>query len=267
MNVAVVGAGVFGVASALELSRRGHTVTIFERGQVPDPSAASTDVSKAIRRTWYGDSEIYVELVERAAYNWRTWQRTFPARVYHQVGQLLVLEDFEGRLSWTPLAASALATNNLTATGTDVFRGSRSGRFEFGKDTDRGIRGFYYSPTGGAIPVIASETFSVATGVGLGGTMIVEIGARLVPVKIVEIASYFPTANPDRGGFLVADLEALLRHLRMVSPTINITPNELLITHAPGAGPAVAESVVEIVGRAASVEIFDRAASLEGGKL
>ena len=111
--------------------------------------------------------------------------------------------------------------------------------------------------------MIASETFSVATGVGLGGTMIVEIGARLVPVKIVEIASYFPTANPDRGGFLVADLEALLRHLRMVSPTINITPNELLITHAPGAGPAVAESVVEIVGRAASVEIFDRAASLE----
>ena len=95
MNVAVVGAGVFGVASALELSSRGHTVTVFERGEVPDPNASSTDVSKAIRRTWYGDFEIYVELVERAASTWRTWERTFPARVYHQVGQLLVLEDFE----------------------------------------------------------------------------------------------------------------------------------------------------------------------------
>ncbi len=175
----------------------------------------------------------------------------------------VVLEDFESRLAWTPLAASALATNRLIASGTDVYSGVRSGTFEFGKDTDRGIRGFYYSPTGGPIPVIVSETFSVANGHGIGATLIVDIDGRLVPVRIVDITRYFPTADPDPGGFIVTDLEAMLRHLRMVSPTSNLTPNELLLAHALGASEAVAESLVSIVGRAAPVQIFDKTASLK----
>ena len=179
----------------------------------------------------------------------------------------VVLEDFESRTPWTPLAASALATNNLSTSGAQAFNGALSGTFEFGKDTDRGIRGFYYSPTGGPIPVIVSDTFSIGNGVGLGDTTIVEIDSRLVPVRVVDIVRYFPTANPERGGFMIADLEALLRHLRTVSPTTSITPNELLVNHAPGAGDAVAESLTQIVGRAAPVEIFDRAASLEAVRL
>jgi predicted lysophospholipase L1 biosynthesis ABC-type transport system permease subunit len=93
--------------------------------------------------------------------------------------------------------------------------------------------------------------------------MIRGVAGRLVPVRIVDGARYFPTANPQRGGFIVADLEALLRHLRMVSPAASLTPNELIVTHAPGAGEAVAESLVEIVGRAAPVQIYDRTASLK----
>ena len=57
MKVGIVGAGIFGMAAAMELRRRGHSVTLFDQGEVPYENASSTDVSKAIRRTWYGDDD------------------------------------------------------------------------------------------------------------------------------------------------------------------------------------------------------------------
>ena len=71
MRLAIVGAGVFGIAAAVEAATRGHQVTVYEQGDIPNPRASSTDVSKAIRRTWYvGDNDTYVELAERSALRW-----------------------------------------------------------------------------------------------------------------------------------------------------------------------------------------------------
>ena len=96
MKVGVVGAGVFGLAAAIELRSRGHTVTVLDRGEPPYENASSTDVSKAIRRTWYaGDNGTYVELVERAALQWRDWERRSGDSFYHQTGGLGVLGSFE----------------------------------------------------------------------------------------------------------------------------------------------------------------------------
>ena len=96
MKVGVVGAGVFGLAAAIELRSRGHAVTVFDRGEPPYEKASSTDVSKAIRRTWYaGDNGTYVELVERAALQWRDWERRSGDSFYHQTGGLGVLDSLE----------------------------------------------------------------------------------------------------------------------------------------------------------------------------
>jgi glycine/D-amino acid oxidase-like deaminating enzyme len=61
----VIGAGIFGVTTAIELRRRGWAVTLTDPGPLPHPDAASTDVSKAIRMD-YGSDEHYMEMMEEA---------------------------------------------------------------------------------------------------------------------------------------------------------------------------------------------------------
>ena len=96
MKIGVVGAGIFGIAAAIELSARGYDVTVFDQGAVPYRNATSTDVSKGIRRTWYaGDNETYVELVERAAVKWREWEKEFDGPIYHTTGGFSIQNSFE----------------------------------------------------------------------------------------------------------------------------------------------------------------------------
>jgi glycine/D-amino acid oxidase-like deaminating enzyme len=95
MNVGIVGGGIFGVAAAIELRKRGHEVTLFEQGSTPNERASSTDVSKTIRRI-YGDNATYVELAERAAVQWRAWHEQLGRRIYFQIGQLTIERGFVG---------------------------------------------------------------------------------------------------------------------------------------------------------------------------
>ena len=161
-------------------------------------------------------------------------------------GEAHLLEGFEDGTTWTPLATSMISTDLIASTKEDVFRGQRAGLFSFGKDTDRGIRGFYRSPSGGPMPVVASTSFMAGAGVSVGDSFIVEVMSRLVPIVVTDTVDYFPTLNPHRGGFLLADLDNLLRHLNLLSPISTMAPNELFITEAPGAGAAVRDFVLRL---------------------
>ncbi len=117
MNICVVGAGIFGLAAALELCQRGHRVTLFERGRIPNPEASSTDVSKAIRRTNY-PHETYVELATRAAAQWREWHERTSRSIYFQTGQLIALSGFgpehEALTGWETLSRLGADVRELT---------------------------------------------------------------------------------------------------------------------------------------------------------
>ena len=99
-KVVIIGAGITGVTTAIELKRRGYDVTLLDPGPLPHPLAASTDISKAVR-TAYGPDEDYTALAERSIPLWRRWNEESGLTLYHEVGMLFVRQtamrpgDFE----------------------------------------------------------------------------------------------------------------------------------------------------------------------------
>src|SRR5437867_12742117 len=73
-TVIVVGAGINGITTAIELKKRGHRVILLDPGPLPHPLAASTDISKAVRAA-YGADEEYSTLAERSIRLWRKWNK------------------------------------------------------------------------------------------------------------------------------------------------------------------------------------------------
>lgn len=117
-DLLIIGAGVFGAAIALEARRRGHGVTLLDRGPPPHPAASSTDISKVIRAD-YGFDSLYMEAVLTALPTWRAWNALQARPLFHETGLLALAQSamapggFEHD-SWVALRQRGLDLRRLT---------------------------------------------------------------------------------------------------------------------------------------------------------
>lgn len=88
----IIGAGIFGVTTALELRGRGYDVTLIDPGPLPYPLAASTDVSKVVRME-YGKDRQYMRMVMQAIKGFQQWNEEFGEDLYHETGVLMVSKE------------------------------------------------------------------------------------------------------------------------------------------------------------------------------
>ncbi len=90
-DVVVVGAGVFGLASALELARRGRRVIAVDRLGPGHPATSSAGASRSIRVAY--DHRFYVRLALDALDAWRDLEERSGRRILHLTGQVDVGEE------------------------------------------------------------------------------------------------------------------------------------------------------------------------------
>lgn len=88
----VLGAGIFGLATAIELRKRHYRVELWNPDTIPHPRAASTDISKIVRME-YGSDELYFRLGADSIRGWKDWNETLGEQVYRETGLLLLMQE------------------------------------------------------------------------------------------------------------------------------------------------------------------------------
>jgi sarcosine oxidase len=86
VDVVVVGGGVFGLSTALELARRGRAVTVIDRFGSGHPATSSTGASRSIRIAY--SEPFYVDLARDALSRWGALERASGRTILHLTGQI-----------------------------------------------------------------------------------------------------------------------------------------------------------------------------------
>lgn len=177
--------------------------------------------------------------------------------------QPLILESFEGVSSMGVIKDTPLASGDSLESSATTVRDGRgsSGVFIWGSGSLLGTRGLFLGKDAGSerpLKVIASRSFLEAEGVSPGSQMLLWVDGHRVPVEIAAAADYFPTLDPFDGGFLAANLSALLRRLNTAETAFERQPNELWLATDPDLVGSARGALAESLRQRRGAQVVDR---------
>ncbi len=171
---------------------------------------------------------------------------------------LVVIDGFDGDLSeWNPLASSEGVDTSTSGFGYNrrVDGESRSDRglqIGLGIGTDLGVRGAVRNASD-VVPIVFSETALEANNAAIGDRTVIHVFGRSIPVEVVGSTEFFPTLDPEEGGFGVVDISQLWSHLSLSSANSAGVAQEMFIGLDDSSTEAIVDSISSTVGGLHSV--------------
>jgi len=107
VDVAIAGAGMFGLATALTFAENGAHVVLFDRWGVANARATSNDHTR-VWRTAYGPKRLYSRWARESLEVWKRWEAECGEQLFQQTGVLWLEGDDPEFASATRAALDAL---------------------------------------------------------------------------------------------------------------------------------------------------------------
>ncbi len=166
-DVVVVGAGVFGLATALELARRGRTVTVIDRFGSGHRATSSTGASRSIRIA-YGEP-FYVDLARDALDRWAALERATGRTILQLTGQV----------DLGPESVLDALVESVAAAGATLERRTAAELRESFPELSDGRGGLFHAQAGTVMAAVGMEALRLAA---------VDAGVRLLmPERVMAI--------------------------------------------------------------------------------
>jgi hypothetical protein len=185
-----------------------------------------------------------------------------PSSAATLVTDLVVLNSFDdgaegGTWVWKPLASSrgsgtqTLGFEYARSTGGES-RLDNGLQIDLGIGTDAGVRGAVRSLEE-TVPIVFSQLALVSNNAAVGDLSVVHVFGRSIPVRIIGVTDYFPTLDPEGGGFAVVAVAQLWRHLALSSANSARFGAEVFIGLEDTEDNAVIDAVSSEIGGLLSV--------------
>jgi len=232
-DVAVIGAGVFGAWTALQLARRGKRVALLE-AYGPGHSRSSSGDESRIIRMGYGKDEIYTRWSQRSLVQWKELFAANGQPLFHETGVLWLAGEDQTRLNET---RATLTRCGMTFEDLDL--ASLRARFpQIGLD---GIRSAILEPRSGVLIARRAVAATVAEAERLGVTYVHALVEQPKASGLVRTINTTSGQEISAGQFVFACGSWLAKLFpEVVGPRLFVTRQEVFYFGLPAGSPRFA---------------------------